>query len=57
MMDKKSNEGLHCVYCGSSKLVSFDPPVCDECVKLNKTASDKDTLASIEQDDSIWDRL
>lgn len=57
MMDKKSTDGVHCVYCGSTSVVSFDPPVCDECIKLNKTASDNDTLASIEQDDSIWDRF
>lgn len=57
MMDKRSNEGVHCVYCGSATVVSFDPPICDECKKLNKTASVDETLASIEQDDSIWDRF
>ena len=57
MMDKKSTEGIHCIYCGSATIVKLDPPVCDECAKLSKSASDNETLASVEQNDSIWDRF
>ena len=56
MMDKKSNEGLRCVICGSPAILDTDPPVCKEHSKLNKQASAQDTLDSIEQDGSIWDR-
>lgn len=56
MMDKKSNEGLRCVICGSPAIIDTDPPVCKEHLKLDKQASVNDTLDSIEQDGSIWDR-
>lgn len=56
MMDKKSNEGLRCVVCGSPAMAHTDPPVCKEHVNMSKQASLKDTLDSIEQDGSIWDR-
>ena len=56
MMDKKSNEGLRCIVCGAPAIIDTDPPVCKEHSRLDKQASEVETLDSIEQDDRIWNR-
>lgn len=56
MIDKKSTDGIRCVFCGKSAIKDTDPPVCEEHSKLQKNASEADTLDSIEQDDRIWNR-
>jgi hypothetical protein len=56
MIDKKSTDGIRCVFCGAPATAGTNPPVCSDHLKLNKTAEDMDTLDSIEQDDRIWNR-
>lgn len=56
MMDKKGTEGIKCVFCGNPAIKDTYPPVCTEHAGMDKTASEGDTLASIEQDDRIWNR-
>ena len=56
MMDKKGTDGIRCVFCGKLALKDTYPPVCEDHLELNKTASDMATLDSIEQDGRIWDR-
>lgn len=56
MMDKRSNDGLRCVVCGAPAVPGTNPPACEEHIKLDKKASDVDTLDAIEQDDRIWNR-
>lgn len=55
-MDKKGTDGIRCVFCGKLALKDTYPPVCEDHLELNKTASDMATLDSIEQDGRIWDR-
>lgn len=56
MIDKKSNEGMVCIYCGEPAIKDTDPPVCVHHKTLNKSASELDTLDSVSQDPGIWSK-
>lgn len=56
MLDKHSNVGIKCTYCDNDALPETDPPVCEECRKLNKKASVKPvTLKELEAMSTIKD--
>lgn len=48
MLIKQSNKGIPCTYCEEPALPDTDPPVCEQCRKLNKKAAKVMTLKELE---------